>query len=628
MSLITRFAPSPTGRLHIGHALSALFGFKQARDSGGKFILRIEDIDETRSRPEFEAGIFEDLEWLGIEWEKPVRRQSEHMPTYKDALRVLTDLDLIYPCFCTRKEIEEEITRSVSAPHGPEGALYPGTCKHLSEDEQLTLIAEGKAYAFRLNMDKAISYLEAKNKWPLYWEDIGKGEFRATPQILGDVILARKDVSASYHLCVTVDDNLQNVNCVTRGEDLFYASHLHRILQEILGYNVPRWHHHGLLLDAEGKRFAKRNNAVTLKHMREIDKLTPSDIMKIVGIKICLLFSLLLFPAPAGAQENMKDINPRQERIYNSIRSQQEKKFISFSFENDMIGKGTDRHYTNGVRLSYLNTHQKTPEFLKRLAELSPHFDVTDTSAFYWNIGQNLYSPGDISIATNQDQDRPWAAWLYGAAGIVTYNKKYADEMELTLGVVGPAALGEQTQKAVHKIRNIQMPKGWSHQIKNEPGVIVSWRRRWPAYWAQDLGALNFSVEPQVNASLGNIYTYAGSGITLRLSPHNIGVQDNPPIVRPAMPGTGYFEASDNLGWYLFAGLEGRAIARNIFLDGNSFTDSHSVDKKHFVADATAGLALTYDNYRLSYTAVYRTKEFDKQKGTDWYGSVVLSIQY
>jgi glutamyl-Q tRNA(Asp) synthetase len=282
--VVTRFAPSPTGRLHIGHAFSALFGFNRARDAGGIFILRIEDIDEGRCRPEFEQGIFDDLRWLGLSWPEPVRRQSDYMDDYKEALHKLSDLDLLYPCFCTRKDIQDEIARAASAPHGPEGALYPGTCRHLTDDQRADNMRAGKSYAFRLDTAKAAAYLRGKNKWPLTWFDHAKGEQIATPEILGDVVLARKDVSASYHLSVTVDDHLQGVTIVTRGEDLFYASHLHRLLQELLGLTVPAWHHHPLLLDHEGKRFAKRNNSVTLQHLREAEGKTSADIMRMIGL--------------------------------------------------------------------------------------------------------------------------------------------------------------------------------------------------------------------------------------------------------------------------------------------------------------------------------------------------------
>ncbi|MCK5556447.1 MAG: tRNA glutamyl-Q(34) synthetase GluQRS [Alphaproteobacteria bacterium] len=280
--ITTRFAPSPTGLLHIGHAYSALFAYTEAIRQNERFILRIEDIDVTRCKPEFETGIYEDLHWLGIEWEEPVRRQSEHMEDYQRALNVLKEKGLIYPCFCTRKNIHEEIIRAGSAPHGPEGALYPGICRNLKHDEQEARKKKGTSYALRLNMKKALATLNE----PLFWTDVIKGKQKATPELLGDPVLARKDVMASYHLCVTLDDHLQGITCVTRGEDLFYASHLHRLLQHLLGLDVPIWHHHPLLLDCEGKRFAKRNHSVTLKFLREKKGKTPADIMSMVGLRL------------------------------------------------------------------------------------------------------------------------------------------------------------------------------------------------------------------------------------------------------------------------------------------------------------------------------------------------------
>jgi glutamyl-Q tRNA(Asp) synthetase len=280
--IITRFAPSPTGRLHIGHAYSALFAYKQSLEHGGRFILRIEDIDTGRCRPEFERAIIEDLKWLGIKWQEPVRRQSGHFGDYREALDKLQKQGVLYPCFCTRKEIIEEISRSASAPHGPEGALYPGTCRSLSEAERNEKISAGMPYALRLNVEKALTLISE----PLVWTDIYKGRQSASPEILGDVVLSRKDIPASYHLCVTLDDHIQEISLVTRGEDLFYASHLHRLIQCLLDLDEPLWCHHSLLLDKEGKRFAKRNKSVTLQYLRETEEKTPIDIMDMAGISI------------------------------------------------------------------------------------------------------------------------------------------------------------------------------------------------------------------------------------------------------------------------------------------------------------------------------------------------------
>lgn len=277
----SRFAPSPTGYLHIGHAYSALHAYNYAKSNGGRFILRIEDIDNTRSKPEFIDAIYEDLEWLGLKWETPVRIQSKHVDDYTDALNRLENLDLLYPCFCSRKDIREEIASSVNAPHGPEGALYPGTCRDLSADERQSNIESEQPYSLRLDIAAALEKIE-KN---LEWMDQGKGAQKATPEIMGDVILARKDTPLSYHLCVTIDDHTQNITHVVRGEDLFYATHIHRLLQHLLDLNVPDYIHHPLLYDDDGNRFAKRNHGVTLRDMRDTQGLQPSDIYEIMSLE-------------------------------------------------------------------------------------------------------------------------------------------------------------------------------------------------------------------------------------------------------------------------------------------------------------------------------------------------------
>ncbi|MEQ1749603.1 MAG: tRNA glutamyl-Q(34) synthetase GluQRS [Prosthecobacter sp.] len=260
----TRFAPSPTGWLHLGHAYAALFAAERAE--GGRFLVRLEDIDTTRSRPEYEAALFEDLAWLGLSWEQPVRRQSEYFADYRAGLESLESLGLLYPCFCTRKEIQEEIDRAGQAPHGPDGALYPGTCRLRNADERAERMAKGEAYALRLDVAKARS-LAGQD---LRWEDAARGSFVATPDIFGDVVLARKDTPASYHLAVVLDDAKQGVTRVTRGEDLLEATHLHRLLIELLKLPVPQWEHHRLILDESGRRLAKRDNARSLRTLREL----------------------------------------------------------------------------------------------------------------------------------------------------------------------------------------------------------------------------------------------------------------------------------------------------------------------------------------------------------------------
>lgn len=263
-TIVTRFAPSPTGFLHPGHAYSALFSFEAARKNGGRFLVRIEDIDFTRCRVEFEQSIYEDLKWLGLVWEIPVRRQSEHLSDYLAAAEQLRSRGLLYPCFCTRKDIQREIDAAGGAPHGFEGPLYPGTCRSLSEDERQSRIAAGETCALRLDVDRAVAEVESN----LDWIDLDRGLQKAKPQLLGDVVLVRKDIGCSYHLAVVVDDALQEVTLIARGEDLFDATHLQRLLQALLGLKTPEYHHHPLMCDSHGRRLAKRDDAETLRSLR------------------------------------------------------------------------------------------------------------------------------------------------------------------------------------------------------------------------------------------------------------------------------------------------------------------------------------------------------------------------
>lgn len=274
---VTRFAPSPSGRLHLGHAYSALFAARAARQDSGRFLLRIEDIDRTRCRPEFEAAIFEDLAWLGLDWETPVRRQSDHLGEYRAALERLRAEDLAYPCFCTRRDIEREIARAGQAPHGREGPLYPGTCRGLSAAERRDRIAAGEAHALRLDAARA-----ARRCGPLGFEDRGRGRIDVTPALFGDVVIARKDIATSYHLAVVVDDAVQGVTLVTRGEDLLEATHVHRLLQALLGLPAPAYWHHPLLVGEDGRRFAKRDKARTLAEMRAAG-LTAAAVRALAG---------------------------------------------------------------------------------------------------------------------------------------------------------------------------------------------------------------------------------------------------------------------------------------------------------------------------------------------------------
>jgi len=277
-AIVTRFAPSPTGYLHLGHVHSAAFAWRRAREAGGRFLLRIEDIDPTRCRPEFTEAILEDLTWLGLTWDGPVRVQSEHLSDYRMVLDALSARGLLYPCFCTRADIAREIAASAAAPHGPDGPLYPGTCRLLSSAERAARIARGEPHALRLDMAAALAVVAT----PLCYCEEGVGHLRCDPAQFGDVVLARKDVPASYHLCVTHDDALQGVTLVTRGEDLKPATDLHRLLQALMGWPEPRYAHHGLLLDASGRRLAKRDKAATIRALREAG-VSAGEVLRMAG---------------------------------------------------------------------------------------------------------------------------------------------------------------------------------------------------------------------------------------------------------------------------------------------------------------------------------------------------------
>jgi glutamyl-Q tRNA(Asp) synthetase len=277
---VTRFAPSPTGYLHLGHVYSAAAGWHAARAAGGRFLLRIEDIDRGRCRQEYADAIVEDLAWLGLDWNGPVRRQSEHFDDYRAALDHLESKGVLYPCFCTRREIQAEIARAGGAPQGEAAVPYPGTCRRLNESERPERRRSGADFALRLDIGRALALTG-----PLDWVEEGGAEPRrvpADPAAQGDVVLARKDVPTSYHLAVTVDDAIQGVSLVTRGADLMAATDIHRVLQALLGLPTPRYRHHRLLTDAEGRRLAKRDRALTIRALR-VAGMTPAEVLEKAG---------------------------------------------------------------------------------------------------------------------------------------------------------------------------------------------------------------------------------------------------------------------------------------------------------------------------------------------------------
>ena len=287
MPPVFRFAPSPNGYLHLGHALSALLDFEMARAIGGRFLLRIEDIDATRCRPEYEAAIHEDLAWLGIAWEEPVRRQSEHLDDYRAAIDRLSAMDLIYPSFESRSDIAILVAEREAQdgwPRDPDGApIYPGTSKRLTRAEQSRRMAS-EPYALRLDMTAAVARTGS-----LQWQETGRGPvgesgtIGAAPQAWGDVALARRETPTSYHLSVVIDDAAQGVTQVVRGHDLFWATSVHRLLQELLGLPMPVYHHHRLVPDKDGRKLSKSTRATALRDLRA-QGTTPGDIRRVIGL--------------------------------------------------------------------------------------------------------------------------------------------------------------------------------------------------------------------------------------------------------------------------------------------------------------------------------------------------------
>jgi glutamyl-Q tRNA(Asp) synthetase len=276
VQVVTRFAPSPTGFLHLGHAYAAFVAWRAARTAGGRFLVRLEDIDPQRCRAAFAAAALQDLAWLGVASDAPVRVQSAHLPEYRAVLERLAARGLVYPCFCSRADIAREIAASGAAPHAHEaGAVYPGTCRGLPDAARTARIVAGAAHAWRLDMAAALAAAPA----PRFLEQ-DEGWLDAAPAGFGDVVLARRDVPASYHLCVTHDDALQGVTLVTRARDLRAATHLHVLLQALMGWKTPAYAHHRLVTGANGARLSKRDGAVSVRQLRARG-MSPAEVLRL-----------------------------------------------------------------------------------------------------------------------------------------------------------------------------------------------------------------------------------------------------------------------------------------------------------------------------------------------------------
>ena len=339
------------------------------------------------------------------------------------------------------------------------------------------------------------------------------------------------------------------------------------------------------------------------------------------------------FSQAAQAETALPDMTlEEQVRLYQSQHQDNagEGKVVTLVVENDLFGKGTDQNYTSGVRLSYFDASAEMSDLAHYVADHIPTFSLNEFSSLTYSIGQNLYTPDDISLAAQPANDRPWAAHLYGSMGLVTVTDDHIDEIEAQIGVVGPLALGEQTQKFIHThVSDSPTPRGWKNQLDNEPTLNIGWQRRWPKFYTYDTDHFNFSVAPHAGATLGNVYTFVNTGFSLALHPRADWLQDTPLRVQPAIPGTGFFTKPEKKWtWMLFAGMEGRAMARNIFLDGNTFSDSHDIDKRYFVGDAHIGLSITYDRMRVSYTLNHRSKEFKGQDSPDLFGAISLGYRF
>src|SRR5690606_26495623 len=329
---------------------------------------------------------------------------------------------------------------------------------------------------------------------------------------------------------------------------------------------------------------------------------------------IAILLAALVFSAPVLAEETA----PAEEEDTGTF---------TFVLENDLFF-GSDDDYTNGVLLAWMSEPDHAPKWALRTARLLPFFPREGRVRSSFAIGQNMYTPSDIQDPNPPPTERPYAGWLYGAVGIVVETgETQLDQFQLQLGVIGPSALGEQSQRFVHKVIDSPKPQGWDHQLKDEPGLVLTYQRSWRALAAKQFDGFAIDVTPHIGGALGNVYTYANAGATVRAG-WNLPNDYGPPRIQPGLPGSGFFVSTDDIGLYAFAGLDARAVARNIFLDGNTFRDSHSVDKEPIVGDAQIGLALTIRDARIAFTHVFRSREYKTQNGEDEFGAISISVPF
>jgi hypothetical protein len=294
--------------------------------------------------------------------------------------------------------------------------------------------------------------------------------------------------------------------------------------------------------------------------------------------------------------------------------------------ENDIFA-GSDRHYTHGTRFMYLSRQDNVPDFAHWFARNLPLINPAGRKRIGWSVGQNIYTPDDIGTAALVPDDRPYAGWIYGTMGLVSETRKRLDSVELSLGLIGPASQASGVQEWGHDTFGFREPKGWDNQLNNEPTLNLTMERAWRNQWPFSVAGLGVDITPHVGAALGNVLIHGAGGATLRFGT-DLANDFGPPRIRPSLPGSAHFTPRGRTSWYVFAGAEARAVGRNIFLDGNTFTDSHSVDKKHLVGEAQVGFAILFPRFRITYTHVIRTKEFRGQAEGDRFGAISITARF
>jgi lipid A 3-O-deacylase len=301
---------------------------------------------------------------------------------------------------------------------------------------------------------------------------------------------------------------------------------------------------------------------------------------------------------------------------------------LTMQFENDLFGN-SDGHFTHGTRLAWMAPENRVPEWVTDAASYVPLFDETASKRVVFSLGQNIYTPDDITARNPDPNDRPYAGWTYIGVGLVSVDGDQLDNLQLDIGIVGPYSLAEDVQKAWHEWFGFARPEGWDSQLRNEPGFVLTYERKWRQWKRFGLIGLDGDLTPHAGASVGNVLTQAATGFTIRLGNDLARNYDyGPPRIRPSLPGSDFFVLGGGFSWYVFAGIEARGVLRNIFLDGNTFRDSASVDKKPFVGDIQAGVAFIIGPARVSYTHTWRSREFETQDDTDQFGALSLSLAF